>query len=303
MKKEENNDGEQRVPAVAYFDEDFAWEELAETAAPQLAAIPTLDASESESLTQASAADAWERFYHLHARSATVYKPRRYITSALPELLSTGPEMGAESPTLLEVGCGLGSSLATILEGNPAMRCFACDLSPMALQLLRTKLPAEHADRVHAFRCDIVREPAVLEAAVGGAGALTFALLVFTLSAMEQRHHATTLRHLRHVMRPGGLLLFRDYGLYDISQLRSRRRLDDRLFARQDGTLAFFFTPEYLAQLLAESGGWEVVENKYACVRNVNRATGQVMHRVFVHAKARAREERRGREGKRHEGT
>jgi methyltransferase-like protein 6 len=44
-------------------------------------------------------------------------------------------------------------------------------------------------------------------------------------------------------LRHGGLLLVRDHGLYDITQLRipRERQVGKRLFRRLDGTLCYFF--------------------------------------------------------------
>ena len=85
-------------------------------------------------------------------------------------------------------------------------------------------------------------------------------------------------------LRPGGLVLLRDHGLYDLTHLRltEEQRVGSRLYRRRDGTLCYFFTVENLQALMLEAG-FEIVECKYACVQLRNRRRGLDMRRVFVH--------------------
>jgi len=49
---------------------------------------------------------------------------------------------------------------------------------------------------------------------------------------------------IRQVLKPGGCLLIRDYGMFDWAMLRFGRgcKIADNFYARQDGTRSYFFT-------------------------------------------------------------
>jgi methyltransferase-like protein 6 len=62
--------------------------------------------------------------------------------------------------------------------------------------------------------------------------------LIFVLSAIHPEKFKAALTNLHSVMKCGGSLLFRDYGLYDMAQLRFKpgHKIADKLYMRQDGT-------------------------------------------------------------------
>lgn len=95
---------------------------------------------------------------------------------------------------------------------------------------------------------------------------------------------ALTHNLLCQALRPGGLLLLRDHGLYDITHLRLRKeqREGHRRYRRSDGTLCYFFSVEDLREKM-QSTGFEALECKYACVSLCNRKRDLDMKRVFVH--------------------
>lgn len=57
------------------------------------------------------------------------------------------------------------------------------------------------------------------------------------------------------VLKPGGMLLFRDYGLYDHAMLRFGRghKLSDHFYVRQDGTRAYYFSEGAQSGIMAIS--------------------------------------------------
>jgi len=157
-----------------------------------------------------------------------------------------------------------------LLQENPDVRVYACDFSPRAVEFVKvrrgtrrcarwlTHAPLtratncewsrggpqahEHYDpaRCTAFVCDLTTDP--LEANVP-AGEVDIVTMIFVLSAIPPEAMVRALRNVASVLRPGGVVIFRDYGQYDMAQLRfgAGHRLEDGLYVRQDGTLAYYF--------------------------------------------------------------
>jgi hypothetical protein len=116
---------------------------------------------------------------------------------------------------------------------------------------------------------------------------------VFVLSAVPPPRLQAMVAAVAACIRPGGALLARDYGLYDLPMLRfsaaAARGDSGRLFARGDGTLARFFDRDELAHVIIDGAAAAGVRlacdaAEWCCVVVRNRAAGVAMRRVFVHA-------------------
>ncbi|KAM7532218.1 hypothetical protein LguiB_035628 [Lonicera macranthoides] len=119
-------------------------------------------------------------------------------------------------------------------------------------------------------------------------GGVDFICLIFTLSAVPVHRMPAAIAECFSVLKPGGLLLFRDYGLYDMTMLRfeAEQRVGFREYMRSDGTRSYFFCLESTRDLFVGAGFIEV-ELEYCCINSVNRRNGKTMQRVWIHGKFR----------------
>ena len=235
----------------------------------------------------------WQDFHCAHT---DFFKPRRYLSQAFPSLIG-------RSLALLEAGCGSGSSALPLLADNSDARVAAFDVSPAALAAAQRNADAAglSSSRFFAFQGDPLqtgphrfRELLFEEARAHGwslPGGFDAALAVFVLSALAPSALPTFVASLVSALRPGGQLLVRDYGLYDMPMLRfsAHARRGPGLYQREDGTLARFFDLEQLVADVIDAARDAGVllcceEHKWCAVSNSNRKTGVEMRRVFVHA-------------------
>jgi len=225
--------------------------------------------------------------------------PKRWV-----DKLETGSEVVPSSkeelkkaiegrPVLLELGCAVGNGLIPMLRANPELFGMGCDLSAEAVRLLQSK-EEYSCGRCLAFPCDITKgmnqpseEHVSLEDQVPE-GSVDFATLLFVLSAIDPSRYPETLARIRACMRPGGVVLVRDYGRGDLAQLRFApgHWLGGDSYVRGDGTLAVFLTDSGLTEAF-KAAGFERLSCEYRRQEVVNRGTGVVMPRVWVQGRFR----------------
>ena len=289
---------------VAYYDNDFDFNELIEKGEAFEASLLELSskASQAPPAPLVVENEPWEDFHSTH-HSASFFKAKRYLLQEFPSIIDTLRRH--PRPVLLELGCGAGAALYPILSALSVIQdsaplpplCFALDISPRALSLL-TSSPFFSSSSIFPICYDISSPSSPPPSAPSGDA--TVALLIFTLSAISPDKHALSLARVRGMMSAGGLLCFRDYGVFDLTHLRfpltqcvqeyvRAPSLVSRTFRRGDGTLSHFFTVDEDLRSTFEKAGFSVKEMRYATVINVNRKEGTTMKRVFVHVLAEAR--------------
>ncbi|XP_028675853.1 tRNA N(3)-methylcytidine methyltransferase METTL2 [Erpetoichthys calabaricus] len=244
---------------------------------------------------ESKARDYWDDFYKIHENR--FFKDRHWLFTEFPEL---NPPRGgaaiqdgtadAEFPgcsatyRVLEVGCGVGNTVLPILQTNndPGLFVYACDFSSTAVELLKAH-PDYDASRCHAFVHDLCEEASSFPVPKQSVDVI---ILIFVLSALRPDKMAAALSRLARLLRPGGLILLRDYGRYDMAQLRFKkgRCLAENFYARGDGTRVYFFTQDELDGLLTQAGLTRV-QNVVDRRLQVNRGKQLKMYRVWIQCK------------------
>ncbi|OXU17115.1 hypothetical protein TSAR_001429 [Trichomalopsis sarcophagae] len=198
----------------------------------------------------------WDLFYKRN--EVRFFKDRHWTTREFEELLGLG---SVETPQcLFEVGCGVGNLIYPLLEDNiNFQKIFACDLSPRAIEFVKSHKLYD-PDKVKAFQTDITMENCFDEIDCP----IDIATLVFVLSAIHPDKFKSVTNNLYKIINKNGVVLFRDYGRYDMAQLRFKagHKISENLYMRQDGTRSYYFTTEEV-QHLFESAGFKTINCTY----------------------------------------
>lgn len=222
------------------------------------------------------AAKNWDKFYKRN--ETRFFKDRHWTTREFQELVGSGEA----SRVLLEVGCGVGNFFYPLLEDDPNLFVYACDFSSRAVQFVREHSKYDPA-RVQVFECDITKDE--LNSKLDG-NEVDIISMIFVLSAIHPNKFKEVTSNLFRCLRPGGMVLVRDYGLYDMAMLRfgPGSKLGSQLYVRQDGTRAYYFTKDELGSLFCEAG-FTIASCHYVARQTINKKEGVNARRNFIQGK------------------
>jgi len=188
----------------------------------------------------------WNLFYKNNA--ANFFKNRKWLQQEFPVLAEVTKE-DAGPKLVLEIGAGAGNTAFPVLaeNKNPQLKIHACDYSKTAVEVIR-KNEAYNTDFIQADVWDVASDslPPGLEE-----GSVDVAVLIFIFSALSPDQWAKAVENVHRVLKPGGLVCFRDYGRGDLAQVRFRkgRYLDENFYIRGDGTRVYFFDKDQLSDI------------------------------------------------------
>nr|XP_024648976.1 methyltransferase-like protein 2A [Macaca nemestrina] len=183
------------------------------------------------------------------------------VTQKISDLEICADEFPGSSATyrILEVGCGVGNTVFPILQTNndPGLFVYCCDFSSTAIELVQVSKMAP----IGNFR-DLIDHHSLL------------------LHRMQK-----AINRLSRLLKPGGMMLLRDYGRYDMAQLRFKKGqcLSGNFYVRGDGTRVYFFTQGLT--VLFTTAGLEKVQNLVDRRLQVNRGKQLTMYRVWIQCK------------------
>lgn len=222
----------------------------------------------------------WDLFYKRN--DTRFFRDRHWTTREFQELLDDATVDSKR--ILLEVGCGVGNFVFPLIEDqfNKNYFIYCCDFSPRAVEFVKQN-PLYNEKIIKAFQCDITTD-AIFDTIADDS--VDIISMIFVLSAIHPLKFQIVLRNMFRILRPGGMLLFRDYGLYDMAQIRfkSGNKIADNFYVRQDGTRSYYFTTDELDGM-AKTIGYETTVNEYIHRKTVNVKENVDKDRIFIQSK------------------
>lgn len=229
----------------------------------------------------------WDLFYK--QKTSTFFKDRKWLVQEFPMLKEVTTE-GAGNKVVLEVGAGAGNTAFPILRmnQNPELKLFAVDFSKKAVETMRSA--EDYANCGGMMAADVwdaageTLPPGVEE------GSVDIVIMIFIFSALNPKQWKQAVSNIRRVLKPGGEVLFRDYGRGDLAQVRFKagRWMEDNFYVRGDGTRVYFFEKDELETIWG--GGFETLNLDVDRRLIVNRQRRIKMYRCWIQGRFRKRE-------------
>jgi methyltransferase-like protein 6 len=183
---------------------------------------------------------------------------------------------------VLEAGCGVGNTIFPLIKLNPDKYCYVFDFSPSAIDILKRN-PEYNEANVTAFVCDPTNQE--VPTSIVADNSVDIAVMVFFLSAVDPDKMNAVLSHIYKTLKPGGVVIIRDYGMYDMTQMRfinkRGRKLGENFYMRADGTRTYFFSKENLESRFNQVGFTTSIV-KYNTRELRNRKRKLSMYRVWI---------------------
>lgn len=273
--------------------------ELTEDDKRRIACPPGVNEHQREKLRK-DAKKNWDLFYK---RNGDRFFKKRYWTRREFSELFRRDDGKTEVRYLLEVGCGCGDFALPLLDNQPDkadglpqmadsitlpndLYIYCCDISDVAIGILSSNSIYKkfESTRIKAFVGNVLDIESVQPKLDDHK--MDFISLIFVLSALEVGKMNTALATIAKLIKPGGLVFFRDYAIYDKAMLRfnERSKVHERLYVRQDGTMAYFFEKSEIVRMFKEAG-FQCASIAYVKRDTVNNATQSRLSRLFLQAK------------------
>lgn len=132
-------------------------------------------------------------------------------------------------------------------------------------------------------------------------GSVDLVLMIFIFSALSPSQWDQCVKNIFRLLKPGGEVLFRDYGRGDLAQVRFKkgRYLEENFYIRGDGTRVYFFEKEELVKIWngkeptagEETFGFDIIDLGVDRRLLVNRAKQLKMYRCWMQGRFRKREQ------------
>lgn len=221
----------------------------------------------------------WDLFYKQKASS--FFKDRKWLVQEFPILSEvTRPDAGHKR--VLEVGAGAGNTAFPIMRmnENPKLEVVAVDFSKKAVETMRSaddynvkvgSMQAEVWDAASDNLPESMKENSV-----------DVIIMIFIFSALNPAQWQQTLKNIRRLLKPGGFVLFRDYGRGDLAQVRFKagRWMEENFYVRGDGTRVYFFDKTELEDIWGRY--FNVLDLAIDRRMNVNRQRRIKMYRCWI---------------------